>query len=107
MNKTDNAANVGKHKFELAGLGMAPFRFIGASENAITYPDGTTKAVGSCDYCGKFKSAVDGINRIAGRFHLGDYAIALHVHYPPKGSHQYEQNQNQLRRQPSQEPALS
>jgi hypothetical protein len=51
MSKTDNAALVGIHKFEAAGLGKAPFRFVGLSENAITYPDGTTKAGGSCDYC--------------------------------------------------------
>lgn len=50
--KTDNQANVGKHAFEVAGLGLAPFRFVGASENVITYPDGTQKAGGSCDYCG-------------------------------------------------------
>jgi hypothetical protein len=50
--KTDNAANVGKHAFEIAGLGLAPFKFVGASENFITYPDGTTKAAGTCDYCG-------------------------------------------------------
>ena len=50
--KTENLAQVGKHAFEIAGLGKAPFRFIGASENVITYPDGTQKAGGSCDYCG-------------------------------------------------------
>ena len=50
--KTENAALVGKHAFEAAGLGLAPFRFVGMSENIITYPDGTTKAGGSCDYCG-------------------------------------------------------
>lgn len=50
--KTENPAEVGKHAFELAGLGTAPFRFVGASENVITYPDGTQKAGGSCDYCG-------------------------------------------------------
>lgn len=50
--KTDIVENVGKHAFELAGLGLAPFRFVGASENVITYPDGTQKAGGSCDYCG-------------------------------------------------------
>lgn len=50
--KTENTADVGKHAFEIAGLGLAPFRFVGASENVITYPDGTQKAGGSCDYCG-------------------------------------------------------
>lgn len=51
MSKTENSSLVGVHKFEAAGLGKAPFRFVGLSENAITYPDGTTKAGGSCDYC--------------------------------------------------------
>lgn len=50
--KTENAANVGKHCFEVAGLGLAPFRFVGMSENVITYPDGTSQAGGSCNYCG-------------------------------------------------------
>lgn len=50
--KTENEAHVGKHAFEVAGLGLAPFRFVGASENVITYPDGTQQAGGTCDYCG-------------------------------------------------------
>jgi len=36
----------------VAGLGLAPFRFVGATENVITYPDGTQKPGGTCDYCG-------------------------------------------------------
>ncbi len=39
------------HKFELAGLGKAPYAYVGASENALTFPDGTSKAGGCCDYC--------------------------------------------------------
>lgn len=50
--KTENPLLVGKHAFETAGLGLAPFHFVGASENVITYPDGSQKAGGSCDYCG-------------------------------------------------------
>lgn len=50
--KTDIQANVGKHAFEIAGLGLAPFRFVGVGVNQITYPNGTTKPGGSCDYCG-------------------------------------------------------
>lgn len=50
--KTENSEHVGKHAFEIAGLGIAPFAFVGASENVITYPDGTQQAGGSCDYCG-------------------------------------------------------
>lgn len=49
--KTENPANVGKHKFEVAGLGAGPFRFTHMEENVITYPDGTTQAGGCCDYC--------------------------------------------------------
>lgn len=49
--KTDIAEHAGKHAFEVAGLGKAPFRFVGASDNVITYPDGTQKAGGTCDYC--------------------------------------------------------
>lgn len=51
-NRTDNQTEVGKHRFEIAGLGKAPFRFIGVSQNRITYPDGSSKAGGTCDYCG-------------------------------------------------------
>lgn len=52
MNKTDSPELVGKHKFEVAGLGRAPFRFVGMSVNMITYPDGGSKPGGTCDYCG-------------------------------------------------------
>lgn len=50
--KTENATLVGKHAFEVAGLGLAPFVFIGVSENVITYPDGSQQAGGTCDFCG-------------------------------------------------------
>lgn len=50
--KTDSPELVGKHCFEVAGLGLAPFRFIGLSDNVITNPDGTSRPGGSCDYCG-------------------------------------------------------
>ncbi len=49
--KTEIASEVGVHAFERAGLGRAPFHFVGASDNVITYPDGTTQAGGTCDYC--------------------------------------------------------
>jgi hypothetical protein len=39
------------HKFQAAGLGKAPFKFVGIKENVARYPDGTTKAGGTCDYC--------------------------------------------------------
>jgi hypothetical protein len=77
MNKTDNASEVGKHKFEVAGLGLAPFRFVGMSENYITYPDGTGKAGGTCDYCGngiRFECVV--LSRDGKRFKVGSDCIA-------------------------------
>ena len=49
--KTENPEHVGKHAFEVAGLGLAPFRYVGMSENVINYPDGSSKAGGCCDYC--------------------------------------------------------
>jgi len=49
--KTDEQNLVGKHAFEVAGLGLAPFRFVGLSENSIAHPDGSTQAGGTCDYC--------------------------------------------------------
>lgn len=39
------------HKFELAGLGKAPFRFAGMDEKVIVHADGTTQAGSSCDFC--------------------------------------------------------
>lgn len=39
------------HRFERAGLGVYPFHFTGMTESVITYPDGTSKAGSSCDYC--------------------------------------------------------
>ncbi len=39
------------HPFERAGLGIAPFQFVGMSESFIRHPDGTTQAGSSCQYC--------------------------------------------------------
>lgn len=39
------------HKFELAGLGQAPYRLVGVRENVFINADGTTKGGGTCDYC--------------------------------------------------------
>lgn len=33
---------------------------------------------------GEFTVAVNGITKLAKRFRLGDYACALHAHYPPR-----------------------
>lgn len=41
------------HRFQLAGLGLAPFRFTGTvTEKVFCVPGGTPKAGSSCDYCG-------------------------------------------------------
>jgi hypothetical protein len=40
------------HPFEKAGLGVAPFRFVGMEENVIRHPNGTMQAGGTCQYCG-------------------------------------------------------
>jgi hypothetical protein len=40
------------HRFELAGLGRAPFRFTGMNEKVfVAYPGGPEKAGSCCDYC--------------------------------------------------------
>ena len=38
------------HKFEAAGLGKAPYRFVGMSQKIFKAP-GITKPGGCCDYC--------------------------------------------------------
>lgn len=40
-----------QHKFELAGLGQAPYRLEGVRENLFTVPGGPSKPGGTCDYC--------------------------------------------------------
>lgn len=41
------------HQFEIAGLGQAPYRFVGCRENWFVAGDGSyRKPGGSCDYCG-------------------------------------------------------
>jgi hypothetical protein len=39
------------HPFEKAGLGQAPFRCVGVTENVFMLPGGESKAGGCCDYC--------------------------------------------------------
>lgn len=41
-----------QHAFEVAGLGVAPFICVGSTEMVHDNGDGTTKAGGSCDFCG-------------------------------------------------------
>lgn len=54
MNATvnDSGQTTTAHRFELAGLGKAPFRFTGnVTENVFTVPGGDSKPGGCCDYC--------------------------------------------------------
>lgn len=41
-----------KHVFEVAGLGLAPFKFVGVEEKVHVIPGVGSKAGSSCDYCG-------------------------------------------------------
>ena len=51
--KTDNPALVGVHAFEKAGLGQAPFQFLGMHEQWYTpCPGAPSKPGGCCAYCG-------------------------------------------------------
>jgi len=40
------------HPFERSGLGIAPFRCVGVTENVFVMADGSTKAGGTCSHCG-------------------------------------------------------
>ena len=54
MAKTENAAEVGLHVFERAGLGKYPFRWLGARETVWqAYPGAPKQAGTTCDYCGQ------------------------------------------------------
>lgn len=53
MTKSDNAAEIGLHVFERAGLGKAPFRCVGMVEKVYQACQGApVQPGGSCDYCG-------------------------------------------------------
>lgn len=52
MLKSDNATLVGKHCFEVAGLGTAPFKIVGFAESKFQAAPGAPILPGtSCDYC--------------------------------------------------------
>lgn len=102
MNKTDDPAQVGKHRFELAGLGKAPFRFAGMSENLLRHADGHCQPGGSCDYCGngiRFECWV--LSADGRRFKVGSDCIrkvddsGLMAAY--KSSPQFREHQRKLR----------
>jgi hypothetical protein len=65
------------HPFEKAGLGKAPFRFVGMEEKVITHPDGTTQAGGSCQYCSTGIRYLFNIKSADGHtFHVGSDCVA-------------------------------
>ncbi len=76
------AAVVRSHRWELAGLGIAPFVYMGMHEEVFRMPDGSSKAGGSCDYCGQGIRYVFRVQSSDGRkFKVGCDCIA-HCHDP-------------------------
>ena len=60
------------HPFEKAGLGKAPFKFVGMREIAFVIPGVMNKAGGSCDYCGTgIRWACDIVGADGKRFKVG------------------------------------
>ncbi len=52
--RTDNTTEIAKHVFERAGLGKAPFRYVGMTESKYQACHGAPVQPGSsCDYCGQ------------------------------------------------------
>ncbi len=76
------------HPFQAAGLGLAPFRYIGQVHQDIAYgqavvaPEGTgpavtTKPGGSCAYCGNYILHMFNVRSADGKtFHVGSDCIA-------------------------------
>lgn len=78
LNVTAEAGTGTIHVFERAGLGKAPFRFLGAEDKWHSVPGAPKKPGGSCDFCGtaivthcyirgadgrKFKVGIDCVNK--------------------------------------------
>lgn len=52
--KTDDRAEIGRHCFERAGLGRAPFKIVGSYECKFqAFVGAPVQCGGSCDYCGQ------------------------------------------------------
>jgi hypothetical protein len=52
--KSDDRSEVGRHCFERAGLGRAPFKIVGSFECKFqAAPGAPVQPGGSCDYCGQ------------------------------------------------------
>ncbi len=85
--QTTETASATVHPFQAAGLGLAPFRFIGIVKQDITHGevrvgtiDGytvTTKKGGTCAYCGTYIVQMCNVKSADGkRFHVGSDCIA-------------------------------
>lgn len=75
----NNAAST-IHKFELAGLGKAPYRFVGVTEHKFQACQGEpVKAGASCDFCGSaIMYAANVISADGRRFKVGcDCALSI------------------------------
>ncbi len=60
------------HIFEAAGLGKAPFSYVGMEEKAHSLGNGHSKAGGTCDYCGASIRYCFNIRSSDGKkFHVG------------------------------------
>lgn len=57
------------NRFEAAGMGTAPYRFVGMHESVFNNGDGTTKPGSSCDYCSTAIRYVFVIESADGRQH--------------------------------------
>lgn len=64
------------HPFEQQGLGKAPFKCVGVTENVFTMPDGSSKAGGACDYCGTGIRWEFWIKGVEGKFKVGCDCVA-------------------------------
>jgi len=60
MSTNEDNVDIKQHRFETAGLGLAPFKYVGFSERRgpITLKDGSQvgspgQPMGTCDYCGQ------------------------------------------------------
>jgi len=78
MAKSDNTSDIGKHVFERAGLGVAPFRFVGVTESIFkAAPDAPRQPGTCCDFCGTGIMVVCIIQDANGkRFKVGSDCVA-------------------------------
>jgi hypothetical protein len=66
--KTDNIDNVGRHAWEVSGLGIAPFRFAGFEHKIFkAHPDAPAQPGGTCSICGAAISNICWVKSADGR----------------------------------------